>query len=237
MTITTGRLIATSVPATLSCSSTRSPPVHAEIKWKSTGGKVAPTTITWSGGTNGANPGFTRTYAAPASAVTGSYARGGARAVLVSDSTGQAGCATNAGMKTFAFTGLGGASTFEIVGSPANAVELFRDDFNGTALNLAKWRPNWMGTTDGAISKPVNSDEQGCYDPRQVSVSGGSLHLNAVARSCTATNGVTYPYASGLVQTLDYFTFTYGRLEARLWTAPGTGAIENWPAFWADGTG
>ncbi len=53
------------------------------------------------------------------------------------------------------------------------------------SLDLSKWRPNWVGTTDAAISKPVNTAEQGCYDPRQVSVSGGYLRLNAVARSCT----------------------------------------------------
>ncbi len=237
VTVKSGRITATSVPASVSCSSATAPAMRAEIKWTANGGKVEPTTISWSSATNGSNPHVTRTYAAPSSTVSGSYARGGARAVLISDATGQAACGTKAGMKSFRFSGIGGASTFEIVGSPANAIELFRDDFNGTTLNLAKWRPNWLGTTDGAISKPVNSDEQACYDPRQVSVAGGSLHLNAVARSCKATNGVTYPYASGIVQTKDHFTFTYGRLEARLWTASGSGAIKNWPAFWADGTG
>jgi Glycosyl hydrolases family 16 len=237
VTVNTGRITATSVPATLSCSSASSPPVSATIKWKATGGKVSPTTITWGGATDSASPRMSRSYPATASTVTGSYAGGGAQAFLVSDTPDQAGCFLKNGMKKFKFTGLGGASTFEIVNSPANAVEIFRDDFNGTSLDLSKWRPNWLGKTNTAVSKPVNTKEQGCYDPRQVSVSGGSLHLSAVARSCTATNGVTYPYASGIVQTRDHFTFTYGSLEARLWTPPGSGAIQNWPAFWADGTG
>ena len=52
--------------------------------------------------------------------------------LIVSDTTGQPACATKTGMKRFKFTGLGGASTFEILDSPS-AVEVFRDDFSGTA--------------------------------------------------------------------------------------------------------
>jgi beta-glucanase (GH16 family) len=115
--------------------------------------------------------------------------------------------------------------------------EIFRDDFNGASLDLAKWRPNWLAGTDNAITKPVNSAELSCYDPAQVSVGGGSLHLNAVARSCRANNGITYPYASGLVESAHDFTFTYGRIEARVFLPSNSGAVANWPAFWANGTG
>lgn len=236
VTVQTGRIVAKSLPDTLSCSSAFSPPVSATIRWKATGGKVNPTVITWMGSTNVASPRFGRSYPA-AAAVTGSYAHGGARAFIVSDTLGQSACSTKTGLKKVTFTGAGGASTFEILNSPSTSVEIFRDDFSGTALNTSKWRPNWFGTNDNAVTKPVNTAEQGCYDPAQVSVSGGSLHLNAVARSCHATNGITYPYASGLVSTKDHFTFKYGTIEARLWSAPGTGGIRNWPAFWANGTG
>ena len=47
----------------------------------------------------------------------------------------------------------------------------------------------------------------------------------------------TYPYASGLVESAHDFTFTYGRMEARIWLPPGSGQAHNWPAFWANGTG
>jgi hypothetical protein len=120
--------------------------------------------------------------------------------------------------------------------TPPGAVELFRDDFNGTRIDLAKWRPNWLAGNDTDITKPVNSAELSCYDPAQVSVGGGYLRLRAVARQCRDNKGVTYPYASGLVESAHDFTFTYGRIEARMWL-PGTGAIQNWPAFWANGTG
>ncbi len=121
--------------------------------------------------------------------------------------------------------------------APPAADEVFRDDFNGSSLDLAKWRPNWLAGTDDAVTKPVNSAELSCYDPKQVSVSGGSLHLRADARPCAANDGRTYQYASGLVESAHDFTFTYGRMEARIWLPPGSGQAQNWPAFWANGTG
>ena len=121
--------------------------------------------------------------------------------------------------------------------APPASNEVFRDDFNGSSLDLAKWRPNWLAGTDSAITKPVNSQELSCYDPAQVSVSGGYLHLNAVNRSCRADNGTTYPYASGLVESAHDFTFTYGRVEARVYLPTSGGAVSNWPAFWTNGTG
>ena len=32
-------------------------------------------------------------------------------------------------------------------------------------------------------------------------------------------------------------TFTYGKIEARIWVPPGAAGVANWPAFWANGTG
>jgi beta-glucanase (GH16 family) len=121
--------------------------------------------------------------------------------------------------------------------APPSSDVVFSDDFDGASLDLSKWRPNWLAGTDDAVTKPVNSAELSCYDPRQVSVGGGYLHLKAAARSCTANNGHTYPYASGLVESAHDFTFTYGRMEARIWLPPGSGQADNWPAFWANGTG
>ncbi|MCU1429016.1 MAG: hypothetical protein JWL83_3016 [Actinomycetia bacterium] len=114
---------------------------------------------------------------------------------------------------------------------------LFDDEFDGTSLDLSKWRPNWLGGSNTTITKPINGAELSCYDPAQVRLPGdGSLHLAAAHRSCTASNGTTYAYASGLVETFGHFTFTEGTLEARVWL-PGTTTINNWPAVWTDGTG
>jgi len=109
---------------------------------------------------------------------------------------------------------------------------VFHDEFNGTSLDLTKWRPNWNGDTDTAISPPVNRSESACYDPQQVAESNGELDLTAIAGSCTASNGITYPYRSGLIESNGKYSFTYGYAEARIWAPAGTGS---WPAFWSDG--
>jgi hypothetical protein len=121
---------------------------------------------------------------------------------------------------------------------PEPSALLFDDEFNGPALDLSKWQPNWLGENNATITKPIHSLELSCYDPSQVSQPGdGYLHLTAVARTCRADNGITYNYASGLVEARPYFTFTYGYLEARMWLPANDGQTANWPAFWADGTG
>jgi hypothetical protein len=234
VTIKSGKLTATSTPGALSCSSPQTPPLGATIKWTATGGKVNPTSILWLGSNTTTSPRMGRSYP-NTTGVSGSFAGGIARMAFVSDILGQAACSSTVGLKKIPFTG--SPSTFEIPSSPPQVTELFRDDFNGSSLDRTKWRPNWFGTNDSAVTKPVNTKEQGCYDPAQVSVGLGVLRLSAVARSCRATNGVTYPYASGIVSTKDHFTFRYGYFEARLWTPPGSGPIRNWPAFWANGTG
>jgi beta-glucanase (GH16 family) len=113
---------------------------------------------------------------------------------------------------------------------------VWRDDFDGNSLDLTKWQPNWLGANNSSITPPVNGAEASCYDPGQVSVSGGYLHLQAAERSCTDANGRKYSYASGLVNSRAHFTFTYGSLRARVYL-PGTTTAQDWPAVWADGIG
>ena len=111
----------------------------------------------------------------------------------------------------------------------------FDDEFSGTSLNGNQWTPGWFGT---GVTNPVDSSEIEANDSSQVSVSGGNLHLTAVAKTDTAPNGTTYSYASGLVSSNGKFQFTYGVMEARMYLPPTTsGTVANWPAFWADGTG
>ena len=86
------------------------------------------------------------------------------------------------------------------------------------------------------MTPPINSQEQDCYDPAQVTIGGGNLNLTATARAQTV-NGRSYPYTSGIVTTMGKFTFTYGAVEARINLSGTNGKIDNWPAFWADGTG
>jgi beta-glucanase (GH16 family) len=120
---------------------------------------------------------------------------------------------------------------------------VFWDGFGGTKLKTGNWQPNWLGKTDRTITKPVNSAELSCYDPRNVRVSGGTLKLRAERRSCRDNRGRTYRYASGLVNSSKDFRFSYGYAEARVYLPPSKGRQAprgscgpNWPAFWLNGT-
>jgi Ca2+-binding RTX toxin-like protein len=107
----------------------------------------------------------------------------------------------------------------------------FDDEFN--SLNSSHWGTNWLGAA-GAITKPINSAEQAAYDPAQVSVSGGYLHLGTDHKTVTV-GGQTYDMVGGMVQSDGHFEQTYGYYEARIFLPGTSGDINNWPAFWLDG--
>jgi beta-glucanase (GH16 family) len=117
----------------------------------------------------------------------------------------------------------------------------FADEFNGSSVDLTKWRPNWafwIPNGDAIISKPVNVAELACYDPAAVTEANGVLTLTATHQSCTDNDGITYAYRSGLVTSANHYTFTYGYMEARMWLpANAAGTPIDWPAFWANGIG
>jgi len=107
----------------------------------------------------------------------------------------------------------------------------FDDEFN--SLNPNHWGTNWLGAA-GAITPPINSAEQAAYDPAQVSVSGGYLHLGTDYKNVTV-GGKSYDMVGGMVQSNDHFQQTYGYFEARIYLPGSNGNISNWPAFWLDG--
>ncbi len=114
----------------------------------------------------------------------------------------------------------------------------FQDEFEGTTLDLSKWHPNWFGASDASLSRPVNDLEVSCYDPAQVTVSGGSAHLTAVSTDrpdCLKKDGSPASFASGLIMSDGRYSFRHGFVEARVFLPPGTGTPQNWAAFWTDG--
>ena len=109
----------------------------------------------------------------------------------------------------------------------------FDGEFNGTSLDTTKWSTGWYGS---GVTAPVNSQEDNCYDPAQVTEGGGVLSLSLVQESENC--GQDEPYAAGMVSTMGKFSFTYGLVEARVWLpgVPGSpGEVANWPGVWADG--
>jgi beta-glucanase (GH16 family) len=116
----------------------------------------------------------------------------------------------------------------------------FSDEFDGSSLDTSKWRPNWFGSSDTSVTEPINGYEESCYDPSQVRVADGMLHLTAVRLSaarpgCTKKDGSPASYASGMVMSDQKYNFTYGYMEARINLPGANNRPENWAAFWANG--
>jgi beta-glucanase (GH16 family) len=129
---------------------------------------------------------------------------------------------------------VGGASSQS---SPWRSQLVFRDEFNGAALDKASWHTCfWWHASTCSIE---TNRELELYNPADVSVGGGALRLRAQRRELTAWNGAVYHYTSGMVMSgarkRRGFKFTYGYAEARLRVPKGNGL---WPALWllpADG--
>src|SRR6266511_1812670 len=69
------------------------------------------------------------------------------------------------------------------VGVPGTWHPVFADEFGGTGLDPATWRPGWFGT---GITGPVNGAERACYRGSHATVPGdGTLHLALTADPAT----------------------------------------------------
>jgi hypothetical protein len=116
---------------------------------------------------------------------------------------------------------------------------IFDDEFNAPSLNASVWNTGWLSS---GLTGPMNTEEEECYSPSQVSETGGELDLTAAATAqtgCPMFGGpstVNEPYVSGMINTKDKFSYTYGYLETRVWL-PGTpSGGTDWPAVWAVGS-
>jgi hypothetical protein len=107
----------------------------------------------------------------------------------------------------------------------------FADEFDGTSLDTSKWNTGWFGS---GVTGPVNSAEDACYDSRNISVSGGALHLRLTDAEATCT-GAARPYSGAHVNTMGKFSFSYGAVEYRAFVPSTGGEIANWPALWDTG--
>jgi beta-glucanase (GH16 family) len=131
------------------------------------------------------------------------------------------------------------ANSLRPAGVPGNWNLVLNSDFNGSSLNSSVWRTGWFGS---GVTVPVNSYENDCYSPSNVTFPGdGSMHLN-VTNSSSTCGGKTRQYTGSLVSTNPNdgrssggFQYTYGVLEARVYVPADGTRIANWPAVWADG--
>jgi beta-glucanase (GH16 family) len=109
---------------------------------------------------------------------------------------------------------------------------VFDDDFNGTSLDQAHWSTGWFGS---GVTWPVNPTVPECFDPRRVSVRGGSLNVS-VAIKPEFCEGKTRRYSAGIVTSDGKFSYTYGFAQIRARVAVSrSGVVYDWPSFWTAG--
>jgi beta-glucanase (GH16 family) len=106
---------------------------------------------------------------------------------------------------------------------------VFKDEFDGSALDKSKWGYGING--DRSPSGKNNGQEQEIYNASQVVVSGGQLHLEVVAVA-----GQNEPYLSGAINSGNAFNVAPECFAEAKVNLPGAnGQIHNWPAWWMVG--
>lgn len=135
----------------------------------------------------------------------------------------------------FFATGQVHAQTTDVAKQPVRAI-VFEDNFNGPALDPAKW--NVIGPDFW-----VNNEQQVYLDnPATVGFAqdisgaeGGVLLLRPVYKPGIDPNkNRNADFLSGRIDSKGHFDFTYGRAEARIRMPDAEGV---WPAFWLLGNG
>lgn len=112
---------------------------------------------------------------------------------------------------------LSGASTLHAQSPTIPGWRLvWSDEFNGSALNAAKWNAE-------NVAWPHNAELE-YYLPQQATVANSQLNIKAERRNFGGRN-----YVSARINTAAKFEQQYGRFEARIWVPGGQGY---WPAFW-----
>ena len=104
--------------------------------------------------------------------------------------------------------------------------QTFGDDFDGTAVDLKKWKPQFFGC------HVINGELQ-AYQPGNVSVSDGKLCLVARREQCSyaycGQPGIVKDYSSGCAVSEGKFAQKYGYWEGRFVFPRVRGS---WPTFW-----
>ncbi len=107
-----------------------------------------------------------------------------------------------------------------VVSVPDNMTLLWSDEFDGTALDEAKWSFE-IGNNNGWGNKEL---EYYTRSPQNCGLHDSSLVITARNENHQGCN-----YTSARITTKGKFSFRYGKIEARIKTPYGKGI---WPAFW-----
>ena len=112
------------------------------------------------------------------------------------------------------------------VKTKASYTLVWSDEFDGASLDLANWS---IETGYGNFGWGNDEWQRYTDNPENVSVSGGNLVISAQCHDPPACGKRDGSITSARINTLNKFSFKYGKVEARIKPPVGTGA---WPAFW-----
>lgn len=103
-------------------------------------------------------------------------------------------------------------------GTTESYVYQWHDEFDGAEIDASKW---------GFYTGPIYNNELQCYTGKKENayVHNKVLHIVANKEQFNGSNR----YTSARLITKNKFSFTYGKVEARIALPAGTGI---WPAFW-----
>jgi hypothetical protein len=110
----------------------------------------------------------------------------------------------------------------------------------GTTVDNVSNLTTWVGATGTTVTEPHNPDEDDCYNPANVSLSGSFVDLSLTDPASTtcapAGSDVPEPYYGAQIADSggpDTFSQLYGAFEAEVYLpAAANGTIADWPAFW-----
>ncbi len=126
-------------------------------------------------------------------------------------------------------------SMAEPLGIPGHWRLVFDTEFDGSQLP-PPWRQGWFGR---GVTGPVNSAEDACYTPSNISFPGdGTMHLG-VTRASSKCGGQPRLFTGALVSTNpdddrgSGFSYRYGVLQARVYLPAEGARFADWPAVWA----
>jgi beta-glucanase (GH16 family) len=105
---------------------------------------------------------------------------------------------------------------------------VWSDEFNGNALDGAKWAYEIGDGCPNLCGWGNNESQYYTSSPNNVKVDTGYLHIIAKEEQYQGSN-----YTSGRIKTQGRYDFQYGKIEARIKMPVGQGI---WPAFWMLGT-
>jgi len=131
------------------------------------------------------------------------------------------------GTRIHVYTDTGSAAQRWILWGNGGMHPDFQDDFNGSGLDTGAWTASSMGP--GRFNNELQS-----YNPGNVSVSNGTMHIDA--RYNAGCNGGTGSgcYTSGRVNSKGKRWYRNGMMSARIhYYEGGSGGVKGtWPAFW-----